>query len=173
MQKPDKPKHSKVAYLYLLIATVVILIPLLLFWYGTPDDRLLKAVNRCDRDAAQRELAKGANVNVKSPEDDLVDKAPVVFIAARNGCAEIVELLLAHKADINVQVPSRLYPGWTALMAAAEKGHTQIVQLLLQYGANVKMTIPEGNKKGWTALKIAESEGHTDIIRLLKEAGGS
>lgn len=169
MKKPDKSKHSKIPYLYLLIATVVILIPLLLIWYGTPDNRLLKAVNRCDRDAAQRELDKGANVNVKSSEDDLVDNAPAVFIAARNGCPEIVELLLTHKADLNVQVPSRLYPGWTALMAAADKGHVQIVQILLKYGANVDIVIPTGDKKGWTALKIAESKGYTEIVHLLKE----
>jgi ankyrin repeat protein len=171
MKKTEKQDNSKIAYLYLLIAAGLILIPLLLIWHGTPDDRLLKAVKRCDRSAAQRELENGANVNVKTTEDDMVDKAPILFIAARNGCAEIVQLLLDSKADINAQAAGRLYPGWTALLAATEKGHTNIVQILLEHGANVNVTIAEGDKKGWTALKCAEAASHADIVRLLKAAG--
>jgi ankyrin repeat protein len=144
---------------------------LLLVWYGTPDDRLLKAVQRCDRDAAQRAIERGANVNVKSFEDEFVDNAPAIFLAARNGCAEVVTLLLDAKADVNAQAAGSLYPGWTALMGAAEKGQMNIVQILLKHGANVNITLSEGDKKGWTALKIAESEGHTEIVRLLNEAG--
>ena len=44
-----------------------------------------------------------------------------------------VELLLAHKADVN----ARLQDGWTPLHAAASKGIKAIAELLLKAGADV------------------------------------
>ena len=168
MKKTDKKDNSKIPYLYLLIAILLILAFLAMIWYGTPDERLLKAVKKCDVNAARNALAKGAHVNLTSPTNDVVNGASMLFFAARDGCMALVELLLANKADVNVKVTgTRHYTGWTALMIAVEKGQTNIVQLLLKQGADVKTTGEDGK----TALQIAEAGGQAEIARLLKEAG--
>jgi len=168
MKKTDQKANSKIPYLYLLIATILISAFLAMIWYGTPDERLLKAVKKCDVNAARNALTKGAHVNLKSPTNDVVNGAPMLFFAAREGCTALVELLLANKADVNVKVTGkRYYTGWTALMIATEKGQANIVQLLLTHGADAQATSEDGK----TTLQIAESGGQTEIIRLLKEAG--
>jgi uncharacterized protein len=168
MKKTHKKDNSKIPYLYLLIAIILISAFLAMIWYGTPDERLLKAVKKCDVNAARNALTKGAHVNLKSPTNDVVNGAPMLFFAAREGCTALVELLLANKADVNANVTGkRHYTGWTALMIAVEKGQTGIVQLLLKRGADVHVTGEDGK----TALQIAESGGQIEIVRLLKEAG--
>jgi uncharacterized protein len=174
MQSKDPKKkraykiHLKKDYLYLAIAVPLVSIFVVMAWYGTPDDRLLKAVKKCDLPTAQKLLAKGTSANVRSPANDIVNGAPAIFWAAFEGCPEMVTVLIANKADVNAPVTGkRNYLGWTALMIAAERGQSEIVQILLKQGADVKVA----NDEHRTALQIATTKGQTEIVRLLKEAG--
>jgi cytohesin len=80
-----------------------------------------------------------------------------LLVAARSGQKEIVELLLAHKADANERDNSAN----TALIGAAAHGHAGIVQVLLASGANVNAT----NDVGWSALHAAVD--HVEVTKVL------
>ena len=69
-----------------------------------------------------------------------------------NGGTEVVELLLARKADIEMQNDD----GDTALHVACLNGHTDVVQALLEKGAPVVTSA-----YGGTLLHIACRYGHT------------
>jgi len=47
------------------------------------------------------------------------------------GHVDVLELLLAHGADVNAKTEK----GQTAISLAKEKGHTEIVELLRKHGA--------------------------------------
>ena len=88
---------------------------------------------------------------------------------------KVVQLLLEHKAAINMQSNE----GWTALMFASDKGHTETALLLLKHGAEVDLQgfkmakeIDTGRecifKGGYmTALMIASQNGNKGIVELL------
>ena len=77
--------------------------------------------------------------------------------------AEVVKLLLAKGADINVKNSN----GETALMAASSRGNADVVKLLLDKGADINVK----NSKGKTALAIAKDKGKTEIVAMLEKAG--
>src|SRR5215208_6773899 len=66
--------------------------------------------------------------------DMLFDGRDALYIASRNGYANIVELLLEAKANPNVHYRDQKL---TPLHAAAFYGHTEVVKALLAYNANV------------------------------------
>ncbi len=174
-KRPNKKKaiskETQLTLIYVFIALIIVGSAVALILYGPPDERLLRAVNACDANAARNVLEKEVDVNVRSDEDNVVVGAPAIFLAVREGCVEVLTLLLEHSADVDATVAGRLYNGWTALMMAANNGDAALVRLLLEHNADINAIIPEGEKQGWTALKIAESEGHPEIVHILKESG--
>ena len=74
-----------------------------------------------------------------------------MYLAAGSGHKEVVELLLANKADVNVRDS---YEGMTPLHCAAAFGHKNVAELLLTNNADVNAT----NKVGNTPLRLAEME---------------
>lgn len=83
--------------------------------------------------------------------------------AAYGGNDQIVAMLLAAKADINLKAPN----GQSALMLACKLGHTAVVRVLVGAKANLAIKDPvEGS-----ALDIARKAGHTDITEFLEKAG--
>ncbi len=90
------------------------------------------------------------------------DGDTVLILAAKKGSKEIVELLLANKADLNITTDQY---GETALMLAAKGGHTDIAKLLIANKAdpNIKSRMKE------TALFYAARGGHMEIVKLLIE----
>ncbi|KNC69297.1 hypothetical protein SARC_18195, partial [Sphaeroforma arctica JP610] len=58
--------------------------------------------------------------------------------ASQNGHKDVVELLLAKGADINVKNNDSLQQfGRTSLYVASENGHKDVVELLLAKGADI------------------------------------
>jgi ankyrin repeat protein len=105
----------------------------------------------------QQLIDMGADVSSK--------KEMALFAAAETGNVDVVKLLLANNADVNVK------SGWkrTALMTASKKGHIEIVRLLVAAGADL-----DCKEDGWrdmTALHYAIKEGHTEIALFLIERG--
>jgi len=123
-------------------------------------------------------LEKGADVNARALGDRVVVEIPwakqfkiepeilgetAIQIAAANGNAEIVRLLLENNADISDGL---------ALYEAAEKGFTEIAAMLLNRGADVNVAITKsGSNMPTTALIAAAENGHTDIVKLLIDHG--
>src|SRR4029434_4326839 len=70
-----------------------------------------------------------------------------LLYAARDGCYDCVEALIASGADVNMPTPE----GVTALMLALDNDHNDVAKLLLDRGANPELW----DWWGRTALYIA------------------
>jgi ankyrin repeat protein len=87
-----------------------------------------------------------------------------LFLAARDGKEEIVQLLLDHNADCNI---SGVKDGDTPLIIAANEGHSKVVEKLLAAGAKVNGP----NVGGWTPLIYAAYYDHQQVVNLLLGRG--
>ena len=80
------------------------------------------------------------------------------------GHVEIVELLIAHQADVNAQNPE----GATPLHDAALAGQTAVAVALLEHGARIDARDTES---GATPLHRAASWGRREMVELLLSKG--
>jgi ankyrin repeat protein len=83
--------------------------------------------------------------------------------ASAEGRKEVVEMLMANGADVNVKGGEY----GTALQAASAEGHKEVVELLLGKGADVNA---EGGRDG-TALQAASARGHKEVVEILMANG--
>jgi ankyrin repeat protein len=114
------------------------------------------AAGRTERDL-QLLLAAGAEV-----EDADSEESTALFLAARNGHADIVRFLLESKAKadaMNVR-------GETAMWIAARNGQGQCVQLLIDRGVDVTTR----DKGGVSPALMAADYGRRDILTTLIKA---
>ncbi|XP_010138899.1 PREDICTED: ankyrin repeat, SAM and basic leucine zipper domain-containing protein 1-like, partial [Buceros rhinoceros silvestris] len=86
---------------------------------------------------------------------------PLMY-AAKNGCAHVVALLVAHGSHINVQDEK----GYSALIWAAQYGHKSVIFKLLELGADKNLQ----TKDEKTAAEIAKINKHSEISSLLSLA---
>eukprot|EP00397_Hematodinium_sp_SG-2012_P032220 GEMP01034286.1.p1 GENE.GEMP01034286.1~~GEMP01034286.1.p1 ORF type:complete len:568 (+),score=66.60 GEMP01034286.1:38-1741(+) len=93
-------------------------------------------------------LSEGVPVDYESGSDErnvgIIDsnKGSALSVAAFEGHADVVKILLAHRADVNNKlggVKGR-YIG-TPLIFASEKGHVDVVKILLSSGAVVNLPV--------------------------------
>ncbi|GJL54442.1 MAG: hypothetical protein NPIRA02_15740 [Nitrospirales bacterium] len=105
-------------------------------------------------------LDQGANANHQRFNDGVT----ALLMAGQNGHTEVIKLLLAHKAEVNL--PTR--NGTTVLMMAAENGHIEAVKLLLAHGAEVNV---QDYTNGATALFVAVIKDHEEIVKILLAKG--
>lgn len=113
-------------------------------------------------------LKAGANPNEEASRiyDTKTKKSSIVsakqgtalVTAVRKGFKDIVEILLAQGADVNL--PDR--NGISPLMAALHKGDSQMALFLLQKGADANTSESKGFKS--TALMLAVQEGLEDVV---------
>ncbi|MCX5662855.1 MAG: ankyrin repeat domain-containing protein [Planctomycetota bacterium] len=96
-------------------------------------------------------------VHKKHPEFE--EGATALHLASRYGHAEVVEILLPLKVDVDATTAS----GATALHLAAAGDHADIVALLLDAHANPSVA----DLLGSTPLFEAASHGFDDVVRLL------
>ena len=80
------------------------------------------------REVAELLIAKGADINAKTTNEDVTTP---LHSAAFAGHKEMVELLIARGADANI----RDYRGRTALDLAEQQRHTEIAEMLRKHGA--------------------------------------
>lgn len=86
-----------------------------------------------------------------------------LHIAAMNGKVDILTVLIARGAAVNVQDDN----GITPLMLAARDGRVEAVQALIAQGA--KITVQD--KLGENALHIAAAHGKKDVVAALMDRG--
>jgi ankyrin repeat protein len=80
-------------------------------------------------------------------------------LTVQKGHAEVVQMLLDAKTDVNLKNTE----GSTALMFAAQNGHTELVQMLLGAKAEVNLQ----NQADITALMLAAFNGHAEVVEML------
>ncbi len=98
----------------------------------------------------------------------IVDIEFFLRAACRQGCINIIKLLIEDRVNINLRYESRHGErGESLLMLACLKGYLDIVKLLIEKGANVNVKDYDGH----TVLMIASHKGYFDIVKLLIEKG--
>lgn len=85
-----------------------------------------------------------------------------LMVASSGGCLEIVQVLHAQGAKMDVKGDN----GFTPLHFAASEGHAHIVKFLVNQGANVHIR----DNNGRTPLDVALLKGHSDVVIALNRA---
>jgi uncharacterized protein len=158
-------------------------------WAATSVDSLVKMVKFDDIDGVKKAIAQGSDPNtVDSTGTPIIviaareksdkvgqllasnDKTDLekldasgenaMMLAALNGDATFVKLLIAKEAEVNKK-------GWTPLHYAATNGHDEIVKILLDNSAY----IDAGSPNGTTPLMMAARGGHLSTCKLLLDEG--
>lgn len=86
-----------------------------------------------------------------------------VSVASHKGREEIVKMLIAANADVNIDSNN----GSTPLIQASHFGHAEVVKLLVKAHA----LVDKANQKGTTALMRATQEGNEEVVGILVSAG--
>jgi len=148
-------------YSVLIMAVLLVFCTSLLLEGFSPnaDKRLVQAVERRDSAGVKAALRNGGNPNAVNK-----DGRHVLFLAALSGDAQIAQVLIQAKANIDAPAPPE---GGTALMIAADQGHSDVVRLLLNVGANINAQTTKGN----TALNRASRQGHLTVVGVLLKEG--
>ncbi len=103
------------------------------------------------------ELLLNRGANVEARENGSGDTA--LITAIRSGYLSVVQVLLAHHADVNAKSPGDITP----LHLAAQKGYADIAGLLITNGADVNAA----DKNGYTPLYGAATAGNTPVMEVL------
>lgn len=90
-----------------------------------------------------------------------------IHAAAITANSQCLKLLIAHGANVNVQVGPRA-DNKTALHMSAEYGHKENIENLIDAGAS--LDIKDAN--GLTPYDLSERAGHRECMEVLKHATG-
>ncbi|HEX4947609.1 MAG TPA: ankyrin repeat domain-containing protein [Blastocatellia bacterium] len=170
----------------LKLRVICLLLILPLFAYAQDaNEELLEAARKSDVEKVKALLAKGANVNAKSP----YGVTPLGFACSR-GSVEVVKVLLDHGAEVNVtDTFYRTTP--FGMVTMGKKANPEIMRMLIEKGAKetdqalnyaitnnhpelAKTALAKGTFKQEVldkALRNALKSNRTDIIAMLKNAG--
>jgi ankyrin repeat protein len=118
------------------------------------------AIDKCHLEVVRLLLDQDTKVTVGALNDALDH-------AVDNGHHEIVQLLLAHGADIAAVV----FPRSTLLHLASFKGHVEVAQVLLEHGANAHALDRDGRTVLDVVSTYAPYDNHKALVRLLLDKG--
>jgi outer membrane protein assembly factor BamB len=116
-------------------------------------DELWEAARKGDAKAVDALLAKGVDVNAKTPYG-----VTALYFAASQGHANVINVLVKHKADVNAK---DTFYGVTPIFWAAYEGHAKAVEALLAGGAS----------GADTGVLLAAMRGHPDAVRVFLDKG--
>jgi uncharacterized protein len=111
-------------------------------------------------DIASKLMERGANANYGADRGTLTP----LMLAALNGPAPMVELLVKYGADVNAQAS-----GSTALTEATRKGDPKVLRVLLDAGANPNVPMLDGSAPAC----YAKTHGYKEAQELLLAAGAN
>ena len=95
--------------------------------------------------------------------------APPLFVAAKMGRLEAVELLLGAGANPLIEVPGTLGSLGTAIHAAAGRGHADIVRVLVEAGVDANLP----NEGVGPPLHVAKLFDRSDVVTVLMSLGAT
>ncbi|CAM4667454.1 unnamed protein product [Leuciscus chuanchicus] len=121
------------------------------------DERLLSAVEHGEADKVTTLLSKKGACPTKLDSEG----KSALHVAATQGQAECLAVILAHGADVSLQDAS----GFTALHLAAKNNHPECAKKLLQ----TKCVVDAPDSSGKMALHHAAASGNNVIVQLLCE----
>lgn len=142
------PTHLKVAK---VLSLFLLLVP---FAAGDDKNDFWLAARQGDTKTVEAMLAKGVDVNTKFRYG-----ATALSYACDHTHADVVKVLLAHGADVNVK---DTFYGATPLSWAVQRGSTDITKMLLEKGATGRDD----------ALIGSVFSGKAEFIKLILDAGG-
>ena len=122
-------------------------------------DALFVAAEKGQVAVVQKFLDGGGSANA-------ADKAKLTLLnwAAYGGSLDLVKLLIAKGADVNVHASKK---AWTPLMNGSAMGFPLVVSHLLDHGAAVNAI----DADGYSALAFAAEKKRTDVMRILLAHG--
>jgi uncharacterized protein len=103
---------------------------------------------QCDLQAVQSLLQQGASPNSRNSDGNTLT---ALMVAAQNGCADIVKLLLDGGADVNAKASfvsgagAHVLNGITALFSGASSENLAVVRMLLEHGADLHAQTSDGS----------------------------
>ena len=151
---------------------------------GSWDSPLITALVFGYRDAAEALVRRGAGIDNLAaaaglgrldlaaqllPIADPQTRHRALALAAQNGHADVVKLLLDAGEDPNRFNPQGTHSHSTPLHQAALAGHADVVRLLVERGArlDIRDTVYRATPLGW-----AVHGGHTHLESYLRDHGG-
>ncbi len=126
----------------------------------------ITAVSQNDSNALQKLLDGGLDPNLIGVENY---QASLLNIACRNNSIDMVKLLLANGADVNIKG----HGDYTALMWAAESAKTtEIMELLIDKGADIHPVAQDGvNALIKAIFGVLSDSGSLEAVKLLINNG--
>jgi len=132
-------------------------------------EAFIEAVRAGQLEEVQRLLDAGADVNATGNATSgswWYNQAPAITHAVLTDHSDVVRLLIAHGADLNMGEKGY---GDTALHTAAHLNNVEIVKILLESGADPN---PYSKHKDWeTPLHYAAEAGAVEAIQALVDSG--
>jgi ankyrin repeat protein len=117
-------------------------------------EAFLEVISNRDEKMAKHFINIGMDVNH-------TNGLPLITASLQDKNSAIIELLLNHKANINVESPD----SHTPLIYSCIGGFMDNVNILLEYGSDINLS----NNEGITPLMFASINGRKEVVTLLLE----
>ena len=121
---------------------------------NTPNDQLLQATQRGDKEAVLTLLQQGAGINARD-----IQGRTSLMIATYQHNTDMVRALLQAGADVNIRDNNKENP----LLHAGAQGWLDILRLAIEAHADTSLT----NRFGGISIIPASERGHVEIVREL------